>query len=140
MGYLTQAVEKAILAIFRTKHDPIPTRDWHTFTNTHVRGELDIKTAEKVVNEYGIALEKASYANRLEMAHLIDNLANGKESVEKVVASLNEKRGRHYDLFTLKCDRSLLPYPKETIREAIDLLLQYEKDPENISLLREGLR
>ncbi len=137
---LAQVVERTISSILSTKKRGTPSKRWDIGENGHTTNHLDVEKAQKVVNEYGMALERASYHNRREIIRLINNLANGEESAHNVSASLWEKRGRPYDLFALKCDISLLPYPKETIREAIELLLKYEKCPENIQLLESGLR
>lgn len=140
MGHLAHVLEKAVSGILGTRPSKVQGKD------ESIRGGLDTETglklrrAEKVVNEYGIALEKASYLNRFEVENLVESVAEGKYPLDEVCESLRQGRGRHHDLLTLKFSASLLPYPKDKIKEAIELLLRYDSDPENIRLLREGLR
>ena len=140
MGYLVQVFEKTLLGIFRTRQAQIQTNPWYPYTGAENREHLTIDKAEKIVNAYGSALERASYLNKARVANLLDDLSNGKESVEKVSASLQRGDGKYHDLLTMKCEKSLLPYPRETIQEAIHLLLRHETDPENIRLLEQGLQ
>ncbi len=100
---------------------------------------LDKNEAEKIVNEYGKALEKTNWINRKNVLHLVERIEYDEKLREEVEQQLAKKSGAYFDLFSQKASESLLPYPKEQIKAAIDLLLKYEKAPQNIALLRAGL-
>ena len=101
---------------------------------------LDKHWAQTIVRQYGEALQEANILNGMAAIALIKKMANDEKLRKEVENSLRKKKGEYYDLFCLKSSKSLLPYPKETIKEAIELLLQYDKDPDNIWLLKEGLK
>jgi len=103
-------------------------------------GRLDKNQAQVIVNRYGEALEKANALNGLTVLSTLCRMFEDDKLREEVSRSLAQKTGHHYELFSQKADKSILPYPKKTIREAIELLLQYDKDPDNIFLLKEGLK
>jgi len=59
---------------------------------------------------------------------------------DEVSHNLLHSRGRYHNIFSLKADKTDLPYPPETIRDAIELLLEHEIDPDNIQTLQLGLQ
>ncbi|MBU4185352.1 MAG: hypothetical protein KKI12_01495 [Proteobacteria bacterium] len=91
-----------------------------------------IKKAERIVNEYGQAILEATELNKRKV----------KEFGEKVDTSsakaLQDKKAIYYHLMN-KFDIRLLPYDKNTIKEAIELLLENETDENRIEQLRTGL-
>ena len=141
MKSIAQVFEKAMLGAFRSKQSKHDHESSNSLLEIAPGGnQLNKRVAEKIVNDYGLALQRASEINKSEMERLLKDLNNGKESLDEVAKGLKQGQGRYHKLFTLKVDQSLLPYSKETIREAIELLLQYDRDPNNIRLLKEGLR
>ncbi|MBW1729365.1 MAG: hypothetical protein JRH08_15350 [Deltaproteobacteria bacterium] len=141
MKSIAQVFEKAMLGAFRSKQSKHDHESSNSLLEIAPDGnQLNKRVAEKIVNDYGLALQRASEINKSEMERLLKDLNNGKDSPDEVAKGLKQGQGRYHKLFTLKVDQSLLPYSKETIREAIELLLQYDRDPNNIRLLKEGLR
>jgi len=100
---------------------------------------LDESEAVTIVNEYGEALLKVNALNGVEVLGVISSMKRDEELCRRVSESLNRKRGYYFDLFSRKFDKSLLPYPKERIRNAIEFLLTLDSDPDNIRLLKAGL-
>lgn len=88
--------------------------------------------AEKIVNDYGQALMEASELNIRKVEEFRENL-NG-----ETLKSFNEKEAIYYH-FQNKFDIRLLPYDKEIIREAIEFLLQDERDTSRVEQLEAGL-
>ena len=89
------------------------------------------KRCEKIVNEYGRAIVEASDQNK----SLLRNL-----NVDLMKKTLQEKRVYYYRLID-KLDIHFLPYSKDTIRDALDFLLQRSQDQPDtyINSLKCGL-
>ncbi|RLB13192.1 MAG: hypothetical protein DRG63_10665 [Deltaproteobacteria bacterium] len=141
MKPISQAIESGLRLVFRSKQEAGNPREVQLETQgfqarTHLLNEQE---AEKIVNDYGRALEAVNQINREKFSRLITDLNEERILPEEVAQSLEKRKGPYYDLLTMKADASLLPYPKERIREAIEFLLRIDKDPSNISLLKAGL-
>lgn len=91
-----------------------------------------IKKAEKIVNEYGQAIMEATELNKRKVEEF------GKKIETSSVKALQDKKAIYYNLMN-KFDIQLLPYGKNTIKEAIELLLKDETDANRIEQLRIGL-
>lgn len=83
------------------------------------------------MNEYGRALMEASDQNK----SLLRNL-----NVDLMKKTLQEKRAYYYRLLCKK-DIHFLPYSKDTIRDAIEFLLQRSQDEADpyVNALKRGL-
>jgi ribosomal protein S17E len=90
----------------------------------------ELKKAEKIVNEYGQALEKGSEINKL----IVEKITS-----DQMLESLENKDAYYYALQN-KFDISLLPYDKTIIKDAIELLLEDETDSSKKDGLMIGLR
>jgi hypothetical protein len=103
----------------------------HEFIESGIEYAKD-KRFEKIVNEYGKALMEATELNRRKVEEYGKNI--NRDSIKK----LADKKAIFYHLQN-KFDIRLLPYDKNTIKEAIESLLQDEKDLNRIDQLKIGL-
>ena len=90
------------------------------------------KRYEKIVNEYGKALLEATELNRRKLEEF------GEKIDRDSLKELQDKKAIFYHLQN-KFDIRLLPYDKNTIIEAIELLMQDETDVNRIEQLKIGL-
>lgn len=90
------------------------------------------KKYEKIVNEYGKALMEATELNKRKVEEF------GKKIDGDSLKELQDKRAIFYHLQN-KFDIRLLPYDKNTIKEAIESLMQHETDVNRIEHLKVGL-
>jgi len=88
--------------------------------------------AERIVNEYGRAIIEATELNRRKVAEFQESI--DENSIKDFV---NEKAIWYH--LQNKFDIRLLPYDKQTIKEAIELLLKDETDKTKIEQLKIGL-
>ena len=86
----------------------------------------------QIVNEYGKALMEATELNRRKVEEYSKNI--NRDSIKE----LADKKAIFYHLQN-KFDIRLLPYDKNTIKEAIESLMQDEKDINRIDQLKIGL-
>ena len=93
------------------------------------RGPLDALQAEKIVNEYGRAMIIGNQLNRIPMKNLFNDTEADSGPVGKQDA---DPCNNEYDL--------LLPHPPDIIKEALELLLEHERDVYNIETLKLGLK
>jgi hypothetical protein len=91
-----------------------------------------LSKAQKIVNDYGNALMEATELRRKN----VDEFNKNFDSTS--LKSLQDKKDIYYYLQN-KFDIRLLPYDKEIIKEAIELLLQDETDVNWIEQLKIGL-
>jgi len=90
-------------------------------------------SAVKIINEYGNAITLASEINKRKVQEFFKNSdANSKAKF------LNDKYDIYYRLQN-KFDLSLLPYKKETIKQALVYLLKIETNQEKKEQLKTGL-
>lgn len=82
-----------------------------------VPARLSREECQCIVNEFGRAMAKIGRA-----------AASGAEASRQVIDG------------AFRFDRSYLPHSPELIREAVRVLLLYEKDPTNIETLHLGLK
>ncbi|HDM75786.1 MAG TPA: hypothetical protein ENG51_04865 [Deltaproteobacteria bacterium] len=101
---------------------------------------LDKRKAEKIVNQYGKALKAANKQHANKVFRIISRMTRDSELYEEICENLEKNHGYYFAIFSHKVDKSLLPYPKEKIKEAIEMLLRFEKDVDNIKLLKAGLQ
>lgn len=95
--------------------------------------------AEKIVNDYGQALMKATELNKRKVDEFFSKNKNlDLASLKSMQESLQENKAIYYHL-QHKFDIRLLPYDKEIIREALEFLLQDETDTSTIEQLKNGL-
>lgn len=90
------------------------------------------KRYEKIVNEYGKVLMEATELNKSKVEEF------GKKIDGDSLKELQDKRAIFYHLQN-KFDIRLLPYEKNTIKEAIESLMQDETDVNRIEQLKVGL-
>jgi len=86
---------------------------------------LDKIECQRIVNDFGQAMARLSPATACKV------LDPSEDSLDRF--AITEKP--HFRKF----ESSRLPHPPQIIREAIEFLLQYEKDPYNIETLHLGL-
>jgi hypothetical protein len=92
---------------------------------------------EKIVNDYGKALMEATEINKRKLKEFMEILHTDTLKALKYLAS-EPVESINYP-FQNKFDIRLLQYDKEKIREAIELFLQDETDPNRIEQLKAGL-
>ncbi|MBC8200291.1 MAG: hypothetical protein H8E80_09675 [Desulfobacteraceae bacterium] len=103
----------------------------HEFIESGIEYSKD-KKYEKIVNEYGEALMEATELNRRKVEEYSKNI--NRDSINE----LADKKAIFYHLQN-KFDIRLLPYDKNTIKEAIESLIQDETDVKKIEQLKVGL-
>jgi len=101
---------------------------------------MDALKAEKIVNEFGRTMIIVNQLNRIRMENLINDVEGDREPSSKYGTDPYAKHKLLRNMVSLETNRSPLPYPPGTIKEALELLLEYEKDDYNIETLKLGLR
>ena len=113
------------------KHPSKESEIIHEFIDAGIEYSKD-KSYEKIVNEYGKALMEATELNKKKVEEF------GKKIDSNSLKEFQDKKPIFYHLQN-KFDIRLLPYDKNTIKEAIELLLKDETDAKRIEQLRIGL-
>ena len=113
------------------KHPSKQSEIIHEFIDAGIEYGKD-KTYEKIVNEYGKALMEATELNKRKVEEF------GKKIDSDSLKELQDKKAIFYHLQN-KFDIRLLPYDKDTIKEAIESLMQDETDVNRIEQLKVGL-
>lgn len=91
----------------------------------HQDSNVNLEEAEKIVNDYGLAMMAVSDMHR--------------KRVKGLLQDPSSFQGKEYGLFPIRAKKENLPHPKDTIRAALELLLSYDDDPNNRALLKAGL-
>ncbi len=103
-------------------------------------GRMNVSLAEKIVNEYGRTLLIINQVNRIRIEEVIKDLKADARPVGERCGGPSDTCGQPGKMVCQKTDQAVLPYPPDTIKEAIWLLLEYEKNDDNIESLKLGLK